>query len=154
LKLHKEQFNLNDVIVNTINDITGNRYFNNKKDDIKILYESKDIFVKADKERLSQVIFNLLSNAIKFTKEGGGSISVNTEKEDNHILVSVKDTGSGIDSEILPRLFSKFATKSYQGTGLGLFVSKSIIEIHDGKIWAENNSNGKGATFSFSLPID
>ena len=154
LKLHKEQFNLNDVIVNTINDITGNKYFNNKKENIKILYENKDIIVKADKERLSQVIFNLLSNAIKFTKEGGGSISVNTEKEDNHILVSVKDTGSGIDSEILPRLFTKFATKSFEGTGLGLFISKSIIEIHDGKIWAENNSNGKGATFSFSLPID
>ncbi len=154
LKLHKEQFNLNDVIVNTINDITGNKYFNNKKENIKILYETKDIIVKADKERLSQVIFNLLSNAIKFTKEGGGSISVNTEKEDNHILVIVKDTGSGIDSEILPRLFTKFATKSFEGTGLGLFISKSIIEIHDGKIWAENNSNGKGATFSFSLPID
>ena len=155
MKLHKEQFNLNDVIVNTINDITGNKYFNNKKENIKILYENKDIIVKADKERLSQVIFNLLSNAIKFTKEGGGSISVNTEKEDNHILVSVKDTGSGIDSEILPRLFTKFATKSFEiGTGLGLFISKSIIEIHDGKIWAENNSNGKGATFSFSLPID
>src|SRR5215213_3628499 len=154
LKLHKEQFNLNDVIVNTINDITGKRYFNNKKDDIKILYETKDIIVKADKERLSQVIFNLLSNAIKFTKEGGGSISVNTEKEDNHILVSVKDTGSGIDSEILPRLFTKFATKSFEGTGLGLFISKSIIEAHGGKIWAENNSNRNGATFSFSLPID
>ena len=73
MKLHKEQFNLNDVIVNTINDITINRYFNNKKDDIKILYESKDIFVKVDKERLSQVIFNLLSNAIKFTNDEGGT---------------------------------------------------------------------------------
>jgi two-component system, OmpR family, sensor histidine kinase VicK len=69
------------------------------------------------------------------------------------VIVSVKDTGSGIDSEILPRLFSKFASKSSKGTGLGLFISKSIIEAHDGKIWAENNSDGKGATFSFSLPI-
>ncbi|HKG42208.1 MAG TPA: HAMP domain-containing sensor histidine kinase, partial [Nitrososphaeraceae archaeon] len=77
------------------------------------------------------------------------------EKKDNHILVSVKDTGTGIDPEILPRLFTKFATKSFEGTGLGLFISKSIIEAHGGKIWAENNSDGKkGATFTFSLPID
>ena len=154
LKLHKEQFNLNDVIVNTINDIKINRYFNNKKDDIKILYECKDIFVKADKERLSQVIFNLLSNAIKFTNDEGGNISIITEKKDSQTIVSIKDRGSGIDSEILPRLFSKFATKSFEGTGLGLFISKSIIEAHgDGKVWAENNSDGKGAMFRFSLPI-
>jgi signal transduction histidine kinase len=81
LKLHKEQFNLNDIIVNTINDIKINRYFNNKKDDIKILYECKDVFVKADKERLSQVIFNLLSNAIKFTNDEGGNISIISEKK-------------------------------------------------------------------------
>ena len=153
LKLHKEQFNLNDVIVNTINDIKINRYFNNKND-IKILYECKDIFVKADKERLSQVIFNLLSNAIKFTNDEGGNISIITEKKDNQTIVSIKDRGSGIDSEILPRLFSKFATKSFEGTGLGLFISKNIIESHGGRIWAENNADGKGATFTFSLPID
>jgi signal transduction histidine kinase len=154
LKLHKEQFNLNDVIVNTINYITANKYFNNKKDDIKILYDSDiDISLKADKERLSQVIFNLLSNAIKFTNGEGGKISVIAEKKDNQLIVSIKDRGTGIDPEILPRLFTKFATKSFEGTGLGLFISKSIIEAHGGKIWAENNSNGKGATFSFSLPI-
>ena len=152
LKLHKEQFNLNDVIVNTINDIKINRYFNNKKDDIKILYECKDIFVKADKERLSQVIFNLLSNAIKFTNDEGGNISIISEEKDSQTIVSIKDRGTGIDSEILPRLFSKFATKSFEGTGLGLFISKNIIESHGGRIWAENNADGKGATFSFSLP--
>ena len=91
---------------------------------------------------------------MKFAKEGGGSISVNTEKEDNHILVSVKDTGSGIDSEILPRLFSKFVTKSYQGTGLGLFISKGIIEAHGGNVWAKNNADAKkGSTFYFTLPL-
>jgi two-component system, OmpR family, sensor histidine kinase VicK len=66
----------------------------------------------------------------------------------------VKNSGAGIDPEILPRLFSKFATKSDKGTGLGLFISKSIIEAHGGKIWAENGVDGKGATFSFSLPIN
>jgi signal transduction histidine kinase len=160
LKLNKERFNLNDVITNAIDDMILDREFKNEKNDhnntdyIKLLYRPMDIFVEADKARLAQVISNLLSNAIKFTKEGGGSISVHTEKEDNHILVSVKDTGSGIDSEILPRLFSKFATKSYQGTGLGLFISKGIIEAHGGKVWAKNNADGKkGSTFYFNLPV-
>ena len=68
------------------------------------------------------------------------------------ILVSVRDTGAGIDPEILSRLFTKFATKSFEGTGLGLYISKSIVEAHGGKIWAQNNPDGNGATFSFSLP--
>jgi signal transduction histidine kinase len=130
----------------------------------KLLYKAYDeeIIIEGDRTRLIQVISNLLSNAVKFTKEGTISIVVEKRKENNNnnknnnkeeVIVSVKDTGSGIDSEILPRLFSKFATKSSKGTGLGLFISKSIIEAHDGKIWAENNSDGKGATFSFTLPI-
>jgi signal transduction histidine kinase len=162
LKLNKERFNLNDVITNVIDEMMINRREskNEKNDDdnnnIKLEYRPKDIFVEADRVRLTQVISNILSNAIKFTKKGGGSISINTEKEDGHILVSVKDTGTGIDPEILPRLFSKFASKSYQGTGLGLYISKSIIEAHGGKMWAENNNYNtygeKGATFYFTLP--
>jgi len=110
--------------------------------------------VKADKEKLIQVISNLLNNAIKFTEEG--TISVSTEVKGNgrmEVLVTIKDTGQGIHPEIEPRLFSKFASKSLQGTGLGLFIAKSIVEAHGGKIWAENNSGGKGATFTFSLPV-
>lgn len=75
------------------------------------------------------------------------------ERKNSEAIVSVKDTGRGIDPEILPKLFTKFATISSSGTGLGLFISKSIIEAHGGRIWAGNNSNGKGATFGFSLPI-
>jgi signal transduction histidine kinase len=163
LKLNKERFNLNDVITNAIDDMILNGELKNEKnennnniDNIKLIYPPKDIFVEADRTRLMQVICNLLSNAIKFTKERGGSISINTEKEDDHILVSVKDTGTGIDSEILPQLFSMFVTKSFQGTGLGLFISKGIIEAHRGKIWAENNNNDygkKGSTFYFTLPV-
>jgi signal transduction histidine kinase len=105
---------------------------------------------------MTQVIYNLLSNAFKFTKEG--TISITVEKKDNQAIVSMEDTGEGINSELLPSLFSKFAAKSYQGTGLGLFISKSIIEAHGGRIWAENNDTGKdgkekGATFYFSLPV-
>jgi signal transduction histidine kinase len=162
LKLNKERFNLNDVITNTIDDIILNREFKNEKNDdnnnVKLEYRPKDIFLEADRVRMTQVISNLLHNSIKFTKEGGGSISINTEEKDNLILVSIKDTGTGIDPEILPRLFSKFVTKSYQGTGLGLFISKGIIEAHGGKIWAVSNNNiiadeEKGATFYFTLPV-
>jgi signal transduction histidine kinase len=165
LKLDKERFNLNDIIINSLDDIILNREFKNKRIDansgyIKLLYRPKDIFVEADRIRMTQVFYNLLNNAIKFIQEEG-SITITTEKEDNHILVSVKDTGSGIDSEILPQLFSKFASKSFQGTGLGLFISKGIIEAHGGKIWAENNNHDnnsiadaiKGSTFYFTLPI-
>jgi two-component system, OmpR family, sensor histidine kinase VicK len=158
LKLNKERFNLADLISSSIIEDYRNRI---EKDNIavKLLYErnNKDnnIFVEADRGRLIQVISNLLDNAIKFTKEG--TISIITEEKDSKVIVSVKDTGSGIDPEILPRLFSKFVTKSERGgTGLGLFICKSIVEAHGGKIWIESNDIYKekgGATFSFSLPI-
>ena len=102
---------------------------------------------------MSQVFSNLISNAIKFTKKGTITIATKIDEGNNQTIISVKDTGQGIDPEIWPRLFSKFAAKSETGTGLGLFISKSIVEAHDGKIWAENNADGKGAKFSFSLPI-
>jgi signal transduction histidine kinase len=147
LKLNKEKFNLNDVIIDCINDVTINNY--GKK--IKLLYEPRDIIVEGDKGRISQVISNILSNSTKFTPDG--SISIRSEKSNNQVTVSVKDTGTGIDPELFPRLFYKFASKSFSGTGLGLFIAKSIIESHNGKIWAENNIDGKGAKFSFTLPI-
>lgn len=110
--------------------------------------------LRADKERLTQVISNLLDNAIKFTNRGMISIIIDKSSNGQEVTISVKDTGSGIHPDILPRLFSKFVSKSFQGTGLGLFISKSIIEAHGCKVWAENNLDGKGATFTFSLPID
>jgi signal transduction histidine kinase len=156
LELQKKRFNLKDILSNLIQDYRSQieRKNNNNEQDLKIVYESKDdtIFVHADMERITQVISNLINNSLKFTKSG--KISVNSEKKDGHAIVSVKDTGTGIESEIMPKLFSKFASKSYQGTGLGLFICKSIIEAHGGRIWAENNSDGKGARFAFSLPIN
>jgi signal transduction histidine kinase len=152
LKLNKERFDLNELISNAVQDYRNGIEKDNRG--IKLLDSpsKQDIVVEADRSRLTQVISNLLSNAIKFTTEG--TISVSTEKkDDNQVIVSVKDTGSGIDHEILTRLFSKFSAKSFEGTGLGLFISKNIVEAHGGKIWAENNSDGKGATFAFSLPI-
>ncbi|MBA3750645.1 MAG: response regulator [Nitrosopumilus sp.] len=112
-----------------------------------------NIILNADVARITQVVSNLLSNAIKFTQKGEISVKITKDDTDQQIIVSVTDTGQGIDPEIMPRLFTKFATKSIVGTGLGLYISKRIIEAHGGKIWAENNSDGIGATFSFTLPL-
>jgi signal transduction histidine kinase len=175
LNLKKERFNLNEVITNAIDDITTNKiifssYSETRHPIIKLLCNTQDIFVYADKERINQVILNLLNNAVKFTKDEKGIITVIVGKKDlqkqkqhnnnysnnnnQEIVVSIRDTGQGIDPQIFPRLYSKFATKSETGTGLGLFICKGIIEAHDGRMWAENNKDGeRGATFSFSLPI-
>jgi signal transduction histidine kinase len=160
LKLDKEQFNLNDVITNTLDEIIKIGDVKKEKK-MNLIYQHQDILVEADKARITQVMSNLLNNAVKFIKEdgsGGGTITITTEKRENGqkaaVVVTVKDTGTGIAPEILPRLFSKFISKSYQGTGLGLFISKNIVEAHGGRIWAENNPDGeKGATFYFSLPL-
>jgi signal transduction histidine kinase len=153
LKLKLEKVDLNDIILDVLNDhILEERSSNQQK--VKIIYQPKSIIVKADRLRMTQVVSNLLGNALKNTQEG--SISIIVKNKDNQVTVSVKDTGKGIDSELFPRLFSKFATKSPTGgAGLGLFISRSIIEAHNGKIWAENESSGnfQGAIFTFSLSL-
>ena len=153
LKLNRERFNLKAVLSAAAQDL-GDHIAKNIGNDpsLEVLYNANDIIVSADKERITQVISNLLSNALKFTEEG--YISISAEKKDKDVIVTVEDTGVGIDPEILPRLFSKFVTKSEKGTGLGLYISKNIVEKHGGKIWAENNADGKGATFVFSIPIN
>ena len=154
LRLNKEEFNLNELISTVIQDCKSQ--IDSEK--IKLVYEHRsvnNIIVNADKHRLNQVISNLISNSIKFTQGECGMISITTKKEQDNkaITIRVKDNGKGIDPEIIPRLFTKFATKSETGTGLGLFISKSIVEAHGGRIWAENNKDGKGATFYFTLPV-
>jgi len=99
--------------------------------------------------RIIQVISNLISNALNFTRKG--VVTITKSIQDGSAVVSVKDTGSGIDPQILPRLFTKFTTRSERGTGLGLHICKRIIEAHGGKIWGGNNIDGKGATFSLGL---
>jgi len=155
LKLQKERFDISELISCLIDDfrhqieIAGYEFR-----DVRLTFKSKgSIFVKADKDGISQVISNLIDNAFKFTKKGEVSITVNEEKEDGLVVVTVNDTGCGIDPKILPKLFTKFATVSFRGTGLGLFISKNIIEIHGGTIFAMNNPDGVGASFTFTLPI-
>ena len=156
LKMNKEIIQLNEIIENVVKDY---REIINKKrygsDQISIVFEpSKDIIlVNADKGRIIQVLSNLLDNALKFTKEGNIIITIKKIKENQQVMVTIKDSGTGLDPEIIPQLFKKFATKSEQGTGLGLFISKNIIETHDGIMWGENNSESNGSTFYFTLPI-
>jgi two-component system, OmpR family, sensor histidine kinase VicK len=180
LNLNKEVINLNDLILSLIQDCKSQ--IQAEYSNVQILYNtpesSNDIFlIEADRGRIGQCISNLLSNAIKFSaKEGidgdGGIVSITIRKEEEEekndnqeirkeridhigkVVVSISDNGEGIDPQILPRLFTKFAAKSETGgTGLGLFISKSIVEAHGGKISAENNKDGQGATFSFTLPL-
>lgn len=153
LTLHKSLFNLKDVLTLLVEDCRKQILLDGR--DVKIIHKKlDDIEIYADKERIMQVLGNLLSNALKFTKQG--TIVIHTEQSNtdkSHLTVKVIDTGLGIDPALIMRLFTKFATKSEHGTGLGLYISKSIVEAHGGKIWAENNSDGRGATFTFTLPI-
>jgi signal transduction histidine kinase len=157
LKLNKERFNIKDIILSSVSDIKTQLSSSNPEqlENLNIVYEPKDIFVFADKNRITQVIFNLLGNSVKFTDKGSIGIDVKIERDGvknvENVIVSIWDTGQGIDPDMLPRLFTKFASKSFEGTGLGLFISKSIINSHHGKIWAVNNQDG-GATFYFKIP--
>ena len=162
LKLNKEELDLNDLISNVIDDYK-NLIIVNDNNNVKINFIpfKETLLIEADKKRVSEVVSNLLSNAIKFTNEGEIFVSVEKKEENdddnnsnNHALVTVRDTGAGIDPEILSNIFSKFITKSFEGIGLGLYISKNIVEAHGGKIWVENNNNideGKGSTFYFTL---
>jgi signal transduction histidine kinase len=148
LDLNKEKFDISEVVASAIEDTR--RRVNDSN--IKFEYAPRKIPVEADRMRISQVISNLINNAVKFTKQG--TVYISTDNKDGQVVISVKDTGPGIDPEIMPRLFTKFTSKSQTGTGLGLFISKSIIEAHGGGIWAENNKDKKGATVAFRLPLE
>ena len=162
LQLSKSNFDLNHTIQQLIEDHQKEAADKN----VKVILDFKKnvpTTIYADEARLQQVFNNLLSNAINFTNNGTVIITaykaqVDTNVEMGHqdeesIVIEIKDTGSGINPEMLPRLFEKFATKSGSGTGLGRYISKSIVDSHGGKIWAYNNKDGIGATFTFTLPI-
>ena len=155
MELNKEEFILNKAVLESFTDF-ANQLSKEQKENVKLIValDEGDVLVVADKHRINQVINNLLNNALKFTKQGQITLSIEKEKKyGKEAIVKIQDSGPGIDPNIMPRLFTKFATKSYSGTGLGLFISKSIVETHGGKMWAENNLDGKGATFLFTLPI-
>ena len=165
LQLTKSYYDLNHTIEQVIEDHQKEAL----EKEIKISFDSKNVTntIYADEARLQQVIDNLLSNAINFTNNGNiivssfrvtedtnGKINDSNDSDKESIVVEIKDTGAGINPEMMPRLFEKFATRSISGTGLGLYISKSIIDSHGGRIWAYNNKDGKGATFTFMLPVE
>ena len=159
LNLNKEQLNLNHVITNIINNYNTLIVKGSYKVKLNFTPFKETLLIESDKERISEVVSNLLSNAIKFTKEGEIFVFTTEKKEEtnnnnnNYALVTVRDNGAGIDPEILPNIFSKFITKSFEGLGLGLYISKNIVEAHGGKISGKNNDNGIGAEFEFTLPL-
>jgi signal transduction histidine kinase len=174
LNLNKEHFKIKELIQNIL--INYKKEAQTKNIECKLIDSGNDFFIYADKARINQVISNLISNSIKFTPtdKQGGSVSILVRKmakdnendldnnsdniknssNNNIAIISIKDNGVGIDKDILPLLFKKFTSKSFQGIGLGLYICKSIVQNHGGNIWAKNNEDGKGATFSFSLPLD
>ncbi len=163
LNLNTSRFDFVDLIKNTIQDFTTN---SEKKEeliniDCNFINETKSkevldqsILVEGDKARISQVLLNLLNNARKFTKEGKVTVTVLMKKGGKEVIVSICDKGNGINPEVMNHLFEKFISRSDSGTGLGLYISKNIIEAHEGKIWGSNNQNGIGSTFTFSIPVE
>jgi signal transduction histidine kinase len=174
LSLNKEKLNISELIRPLVEDAKDQIKVSGKNIQLLLLSDktgtdgkgfvgkgasTDKVVLNVDRTRLSQVFTNLLNNAIKFTIEGVISISMKEQidsksmTDNRYVVISVKDTGIGINPAIFTRLFTKFGTRSETGTGLGLYISKSIVEAHGGKIWAENNPNGKGATFTFTLPF-
>jgi len=177
LHLNKEPICIWELLHSVIKEFRHTLENNNKNIKFNLEFRNIDlnsVNIVADKNRIFQVISNLINNSIKFISQENrkenenGLISIdvegtiiNSNKSNNSsdniidgVIISIKDNGKGIDSEIFPRLFTKFSSKSFQGTGLGLYICKNIIEAHGGNIWAKNNEDGKGATFSFSIPLN
>jgi len=177
LHLNKEPICIRELLHSIIKEFRHTLENNNKNIKFNLQFRNIDlnsVNIVADKNRIFQVISNLINNSIKFISQENrkenenGLISIdvegtiiNSNKSNNSsdniidgVIISIKDNGKGIDSEIFPRLFTKFSSKSFQGTGLGLYICKNIIEAHGGNIWAKNNEDGKGATFSFSIPLN
>jgi two-component system, OmpR family, sensor histidine kinase VicK len=168
LQLSMEKINLHELVESVVHDFER---FLPSDGKVKMSYQQQQklsddfneddekmsrLTVLGDPQRIAQVLSNLLRNALKFTKEGIISVRVgrnNSPSSSSEAIVSISDSGQGIDPEVIPKLFEKFTSKSEKGTGLGLFISKSIVEAHGGKIWGENNKDGKGATFAFTLPL-
>lgn len=178
LRLYVEQVNLNTLVSEVITDvekkycavakapavetadmrslimhIVGERAGGDARKVITFDSDEPNLMIECDRGKVGEVLFNIIDNAMKFVDEREGSIIVSTRLSGPNVNVSVRDNGMGIDPSIKDRIFQKFTTRSEKGSGLGLFIAKNIVEAHGGTIWAGNNSDGKGATFSFSLPI-
>lgn len=148
MNLKRDTFDLS-LLAHAISDDFRNIMTAQNRHSVEIsVMPHNHVFVNADMERISQVILNLLDNAVKHTKSG--MISIKIEAGAEYVTCMVTDAGPGIDDSVIQVLFNKFAMSPRNCTGFGLYICKSIIEAHGGKIWAENSSTG--ATFAFSIP--
>jgi signal transduction histidine kinase len=153
LKLNKSIFDIDEILSELVTEYSRHiESDQSKSKKVRILYEPIHVKIFADRYRITQVISNIINNAIKFTEQG--SISIEGTISNSELTIKITDTGKGIDEEIVNRLFDKFVSRSEQGTGLGLFISKNIMESHGGSITGFNNENDAGATFVFTLPLD
>jgi two-component system, OmpR family, sensor histidine kinase VicK len=153
LKLEKTSIDLNEKIQNVIRDILQQAHVDSHEKVSIIFKPQEPITISADKARMFQVFANLLNNALKFTNDGNIIITATKSDKTNEAIVTITDSGKGLDPAIIPHLFSKFKTKSEKGIGLGLYIAKNIVEAHGGRIEAHNNVSGKGATFTVFLPL-
>jgi two-component system sensor histidine kinase VicK len=152
--LHLEQVEIKNLLETAIQDARKKALMENKPVDIRLDYRLADRFIIfCDSSKINQVLYNLLDNAVKFTEKGNITLSA-VKFDDSSLAFKVEDSGIGISPEIKARLFEKFVSRSNGGTGLGLYLSKRIIDAHGGKIGGINNESGVGATFFFTLPTD
>lgn len=148
ISLRKQNFDLNRLVEDVIEDLSQNA-------GAEFVPSSSGLEIFGDRTRIAEVCSNLLENALKYSKVNADTqkVVVSTWKQEQNACFQIKDRGPGIDDESIPKLFTKFFTKSDSGIGLGLYISKMIIEAHSGKIWGANNTDGKGMSFYFTLPL-
>jgi signal transduction histidine kinase len=154
LKLNKKSINLIAEMHGFIDHIIRSEIsMTNKK--IEILFQPQEDYVaiEADKVLLQGIVYNLLDSSIKLSRDNG-TISVDVKRSDDKIDISIKLNVDGIDPRMLPSLFTKFESRSYQGLGLSLFIAKSIVEAYGGRIWIDSNPNLGTVLFTFSLPLN
>jgi len=159
-KLNKTKTNLGDLISNCVKEM---RYFSNKRNHDIIMELEPELYLNIDESRIELVLTNLISNAIKYTPSKG-KINIKIKSDDKFAQIIIEDTGVGLTKKEIEGLFKKFSRiasplkkdldMDLGSTGLGLFISKEIIKLHGGEIWAESEGKGKGSTFAVKIPVN
>jgi signal transduction histidine kinase len=159
ISLNPSPLNLHAVLEASVTTVKQKALMHDLRLDVRISEELSDAQILADEVRLKQILFNLLSNAAKFTPDGG-SVELLALKDNNELVIKCTDTGIGISSEDHERIFTAFEqiacsyARPYDGIGLGLALTKKLVELHRGRIWVESEGSGTGSTFCVAIPFD